>query len=196
MAIDLPTQLLSYDDYAAIDDGHRYQVVDGVLVMSPSPSTRHQRLSLDLATTLNSFTKQHRLGQVFMAPFDVVLVYERPATVLQPDILFVAKDNPVLTPANVRGAPDLAIELLSPSTAKLDMGRKRALYAEHGVKEFWVIPYEFDRIEVRQLGEGGHFAPAVIYEPGSTLTTPLLPGFELDVESLFASWSGPLEGEP
>ena len=183
MALELP--LLSYDDYAAIEDGRRYQVVDGVLVMSPSPSTRHQDVLLELATALKAFLATQPVGRLFIAPMDVVLVARRPAVVLQPDLVFIARGRDIVTPANVQGAPDLVVEILSPGSARLDMGRKRALYAEHGVKEFWAIPDELDRVEVRLLGEDGRFAHPRIYEPGEVLHTALLPGFGLEVARIF-----------
>lgn len=186
MALELPGRLLSYDDYAAIDDGHRYQVVDGVLVMSPTPNRRHQYIVLHLGLLLAPFVEREGLGEVAIAPLDVVLKAERPAVVVQPDVMFVSRARrDLLTPANIQGAPDLVVEVLSPGTVRMDMGRKQALYAAHGVREYWVVPYEFDRIEVRTLGVESRFGKPQIFEPGDRLTTPLLPGLELDVAAIF-----------
>src|SRR4051812_46419203 len=91
MSLELPTGLLSYDDYAAIDDGKRYEVIEGELILTPSPTRRHQRLVHRIATALEQHGQSHGAGEAYLAPFDVVLRAERPAVVLQPDVLFVTR---------------------------------------------------------------------------------------------------------
>ena len=186
MATNHPAQPLSYEDYAAIDDDRRYQVLEGELIVSPSPNRRHQRLVVRLTTALATYAEASGAGEVFVAPFDVVLRAERPATVLQPDVLFVAAARAeVVTAANVQGAPDLVVEVLSPSNARLDTVRKYKLYAAFGVREYWMLPLEFDRLEVVRLGDDGTFSRPLLHLPGDVLTSPLLPGFALPIAPLF-----------
>ena len=79
------------------------------------------------------------------------------------------------------------VELLSPSTAHLDAGYKRRIYAAYGVREYWIIPSELDQIEVLRLADGGQFAKPLLFEPGETLTTDCLPGLALAVAEVFAA---------
>ena len=187
MATNHPAQPLSYEDYAAIDDDRRYQVLEGELIVSPSPSTRHQRLLQRLNRALDGHVQATGAGEVFFAPYDVVLRAERPATVLQPDIVFVSTARAaIVTKANVQGPPDLVVEVLSPANARLDTVRKLNLFARFGVPEYWIVGHEFDRIDVFRLGPEGRYARATPLEAGDTLTTPQLPGFALSLTALFA----------
>lgn len=180
--------LLSYDEYAAIDDGLRYQVVEGELIEMPSPTFRHQVLVGAIYVALHAYAKQAKAGTVLMAPFDVVLRSERPAVVLQPDVLFMSTERKRLhlNKANLAGPPDLVVEVLSPSTAKLDTVRKSKLYAQYGVDECWFVTSDFDRVEVWARTTEGTYGFPQIFAAGQTLTTPLLPGFELAIDALFA----------
>lgn len=189
MAIDTPRPPLSYADYAAIDDGRRYQVIEGELIMTPSPNRFHQRVLFELAYRFGEYLRQHPLGEAYFAPFDVVLRADAPATVLQPDLLFVSKARQgVMTAANVQGAPDLVVEILSPSTARIDTMRKAPLYAAHGVQELWIVPLHGTQVEVLHLDPAtSRYGRPELYLPGDTLTSPLLPGLALDVASLFPS---------
>lgn len=191
MATEIRRTGLSYDDYAALDDGARYQVVEGELVMTPSPSVRHQRLVMAIGFGLREFVRPRKLGEVFIAPLDVVLRAERPATVLQPDVLFVSRDRgKQVTQLNLQGPPELIVEVLSPSNARLDTVRKSRLYAEYGVDECWFVSHEFDRVEVWRRPTDGTYGFRELYLPGQQLATDLLPGFLLDVAALFAE-AGP-----
>lgn len=185
MALESPVPLFSYDDYARLDDDRRYQVIEGELIPMTSPSRRHQRL---LGRIFSMLLPGEAFGELYLAPFDVVLRSERPAIVVQPDVLFIRRERSgILTKANVQGAPDLVVEILSPSTARLDMGRKRQIYAQFGVQELWFVLPDIDQIEVLRLTDEGTFARPVIYEAGEVLTTPLLPGVELVLAHLFES---------
>lgn len=187
MATEQVPQLLSYDDYAAIDDGRRFQVLDGELIEMPSPTARHQTILLQLGRLLANYAADARTGRVFIAPLDVVLRAERPAVVVQPDLLFVARERrAIVTPANIQGAPDVVVEILSPSTARIDTVRKLALYARYGVPEVWFVPLIFDRIEVLLLDAGGgRYGKPTLVEPGEVLTSTHMPGLALPVAELF-----------
>lgn len=176
-----------YDDYAAIDDGHRYQVLEGALIVTPSPSFRHQSLVLDLGALLRAHVRENRLGRVAIAPFDVILAEGRPGTILQPDILFVAAHRvQAFTSKGFEGAPDLVVEVLSPSNARLDTVGKLALYAKFGVPEVWFVPFEFERIEVLLRAVDGQYGDPQLYGRGQQLRSEALPGLELAIDTLFA----------
>jgi hypothetical protein len=121
---------LTYKDYAALpNDGQRYQILDGELCVTPAPNPLHQELSMRLASLLHIHVTTHGLGEVYAAPIDVILSEEPSSTtIVQPDIVFVANDRlDRISRRAVDGAPTLAIEILSPSTASLDAGGRRAL---------------------------------------------------------------------
>ncbi|MBM3268075.1 MAG: Uma2 family endonuclease [Candidatus Sericytochromatia bacterium] len=174
---------LTYDDYAALpDDGKRYELIAGRLHELTAPTLTHQDLVGGLFARLWSFLEGHAAGKVLVAPFDVLL--DR-YNVLQPDILFVAADNPVLGEKFVQGAPDLVVEVLSPATSRRDLGRKRELYEEHGVKEYWVVHADQVLVRIFARMPSGKFARPRPYGVRGTVRSPLLPGFELRVADLY-----------
>ena len=182
MAVPNPQIKFTYEDYVNTPEDKRYELLDGDLIMTPAPGELHQRVSILLGWRLVQFVTGHGLGRVYQAPFDVVLSN---TDVVQPDLLFVsAKRAHVITPANVRGAPDLVVEILSPSTAERDRTLKRTLYARHGVSEYWIVDTEAGNITVLLLRRGG-FEVAGVYGEGDTLTSPALPGFALSIDDLW-----------
>lgn len=128
--------VLTYEDYCALpDDGRRYEIIEGVLYVSPSPSRAHQRAATRLASILDFHARDLNLGEVYAAPFDTVFSN---ISVVQPDVLFIRKDRlHILTDANVQGPPDLVIEVISPSSTATDQTVKRQLYAQYGVPHYW-----------------------------------------------------------
>ena len=172
----------TYEDYLNAPEDERYELLDGELVMTPAPGERHQSVSIRLGSKLFQFVDENRLGEVYSAPFDVVL---SDWDVVQPDLLFVSNARAdIITDANIQGAPDLVVEILSPSTAERDKTFKYALYAEHGVGEYWIVDTDAKTITVLLLGERG-FAVEGIYEEGETLESPMLGGFELGLVDIF-----------
>src|SRR3972149_4173115 len=111
------TRKVTYAEYAAMpDDGHRYQVIEGELIMSPAPNKAHQHFLRNLFRILDSYARTNKIGEVYFAPFDVVLSGEN---VVQPDTFFVSKERlKIITDANVQGAPDLVVEVLAPGPAR------------------------------------------------------------------------------
>jgi len=173
----------TYDDYANIDDDRRYELIEGELYMVPAPNFRHQTISRDLGVVLWEFVKENNLGTVLYAPFDVVL---SETDVVQPDIIFVSKERMgLMTEKNLRGAPDLAIEILSTATRERDKLVKKKLYMEYGVKEFWIVDPDRRTIEIMVLKETG-FETFGIYFIDDELTSPLLRGFKLDLKEVFS----------
>ena len=187
MTVPNPHVKFTYVDYLNAPEDKRYELLDGDLVMTPAPGERHQSVSLWLASKLFLFVTENRLGRVYAAPFDVVL---SDTDVVQPDLLFVSNARAhVVTAANVQGAPDLVVEILSPSTADRDLTFKRRLYARHGVSEYWIVDTAAGAVTVLRL-RAGAFEVVSEYGAGETLTSPTLPGFELRIDDLFGGAPG------
>ena len=178
-----PALKLTYEDYRLTPDDVRYELLDGELVMSPAPRLSHQMTCMELGALLHMFVKARGLGQVFSAPCDVVL---SDTDVVQPDLLFVANERAhmLLDGDNVQGPPDLVVEILSPSTAEGDRTLKRALYAQHGVREYWLVDPDAKTVTVLLLGAAG-FTVAARYGADQTLTSPTLPGFTANLDDIF-----------
>lgn len=173
---------LTYEDYCRMPAGLRYELIEGDLRMTPSPSTFHQKISGRIEEALQRFVRERRLGEVYHSPIDVVLGQYN---VVQPDILFIVEERlGIVTEPNIRGAPDLVVEILSPGTADLDRLTKRALYARYGVREMWLVDPVAHAIEVA-VNRNGELVTLRVYPTGSTMTSPLLPGFALDVDEVF-----------
>ena len=182
MAIPNPLVKFTYEDYLNAPEDKRYELLDGELVMTPAPGELHQRTSILLGSQLFHFVNENSLGRVYHAPFDVVLSN---TDVVQPDLLFVSNERGhIITPANIQGAPDLVVEILSPSSAERDRTFKRTLYAMHGVNEYWMVDPAEKTISVLLPGEPG-FKVAGIYGEGETLTSTTLRGFRLNTGDIF-----------
>lgn len=179
-------QKLSYEDYALIpDDGRRHEILDGEHVMSPAPKTKHQRLVGRLFRSLGTHVEERGLGEVFVAPFDVLLSDH---DIVQPDVCFVSDDQlGIVDEDNCKGAPDLIAEVLSESTRRRDLVDKRKLYERGGVAEYWAVDPEVDRVQVFRLtgGAGYDRTDDLAAESGDALTSPLFPGWELALDRLF-----------
>ena len=131
---------LTYADYELLpDDDLRHEIIDGEHYVTASPVTRHQRISLKLLHLIQSYLETHPIGELFSAPFDVVLSFH---DVVVPDLIYLSKVRAhLLTVKNLQGAPDLAVEILSPGTKPRDERLKRDLYERAGVSDTgWSIP--------------------------------------------------------
>ena len=170
-------------DYMTTPDDKRYQLLDGELIMAPSPSDRHQAIIGILFFLLYQYCLETGSGIVRMAPLDVHLSeYD----LTQPDILFVSNERAsIITTANIQGAPDLVVEVLSPSTERHDRGYKRTMYARNGVREYWLVDPAAEAVEVLTLKEEG-FVTEATYQRGQTLVSPLLPGLSIELNRVFA----------
>lgn len=177
----------TYEDYALLpEDGRRHEIVDGEHYVNPAPNMKHQVVVLNLATELRSFVRAQRLGYVFVSPIDVVLSSN---DIVQPDVVFVRKDRKsILTRANIQGGPDLVVEVLSESNRRYDEMIKRKRYESFGVAEYWIVDPELEVVKIHRRTTGTFERVAEIdCETGGAITTPLLPGFSLDVLAVFAS---------
>ena len=173
----------TYADYLLTPDDVRYELIDGELIVAPTPIPLHQRISMNFSNLLGSFVKANGLGELFAAPLDVFL---SDTNVLQPDLLFVSAARAhIITGTNIQGAPDLVIEIASPSTEERDRGVKQELYALFGVPEYWRAYPITQSVEVLRL-ENGRLASVGIYGSEATLSTPLLPGLNIDLDEIFS----------
>ncbi len=176
---------LTYEDYLLFpEDRQRHEILDGEHYVTPAPSMEHQGVSMNLSVFFHSFLRVHRLGRIFAAPADVLLSRH---DVAQPDLLFISNERAeILTTANVQGAPDLVIEILSDSTRRRDETVKLARYEEAGVLEYWLVDPKRRVVRVFRREGDGFLAPAELSAAaGDVLTTPLLPGLEIRVSEIF-----------
>src|SRR5439155_14302862 len=165
------------------DDGKRREIVDGELFVTPSPLAGHQLIVSRTAAPFLLFLRDHPIGELFVAPLDVIFgEYD----VLEPDLLFILNEHRSIIQDWVRGAPDLVIEVLSPTTAPQDRGPKLKAYARFGVPEYWIVDPDNRAVEVYRLAQSGYPEPRRFLVP-DTLTSPLLPGFALAVRDIFTS---------
>ncbi len=180
-----PKAKLTYDDYANLPGDERYELIDGELILVGSPREIHQRTAKRLFRLI-LLAEDNGLGWAYYAPFDVVLTDN---DVVQPDMLFISREREdIITAANVQGAPDLVVEILSPSTARRDWTQKRELYARHEVKEMWLVEPEAGIVWMLTLRDG-ELAIAGIYGEGQSFTSPTLGGLTIDLTDVFtASW--------
>ena len=173
---------MTYDEYCLLpEDRNQYELFDGELVMTPSPTVRHQEIVGKLHAWLLAYVEKKSLGKVYIAPLDTIF---NKYTVLQPDILYVSKERlSEVAKERIEGAPDLVVEVLSPSTADKDRRRKLAVYSQFGVQEYWIVDPETRTMELyRPTGEGLQLARQ--FASGDTFKSHLLSGFQLQVDSL------------
>ncbi|MBU1488099.1 Uma2 family endonuclease [bacterium] len=173
----------TYEDYLHLpDDGKRYQIIEGEVYMCPSPIPNHQRIIGRLFEIINRFVLKNSLGEVFLAPCDIIFSDEN---IVQPDIFFISKErSQIVTQKNIQGAPDLAIEILSPHSLKIDKLLKRNLYAKYGVQEYWIVDGEKREVEVL-VQRGKAYQIKGKYKKGDTLESGLLKGLRIDLEVIF-----------
>ena len=181
-----PGVKLTYDDFLLFpDDGKRHELIDGEHYVTPSPNLKHQAVSRNLLTAIASFLRQQPIGKVYGAPLDVVFSH---FDVVEPDLLFVSEARrDVLTSKNVQGAPDLVVEIGSPSTRRRDEKLKHQLYERFNVSEYWVVDPDIDVVRVYRIENGRYTrAQELSLDHGDVLSTPLLPGLELPLSEIFA----------
>lgn len=179
---DTSLERFTYEDYLRTPEGLRYELVEGDLRMVPLPNVFHQKISKRLQHILLEWIEGRGLGEVYDAPLDVVLSEHN---VVQPDLLYVSRERlGIIKQANIWGAPDLVVEILSANTAEWDQVNKRQVYAKYGVRELWIVDPEGRTIEIATL-QGHELATLQVYPTGTILNSPLLPGLALDVTGIF-----------
>jgi Uma2 family endonuclease len=173
----------TYQDYLMIPGDQRYELIEGELMMTPSPVPYHQWISKNIEFELEKFVREKGQGKVFYAPCDVYLDNEN---VLQPDILFISEERlTIIGEKNIQGAPDLVIEILSESTAYRDMVKKKKLYARFGVKEYWLVDPEEKTVEIYILEKNSLILTKRFGEK-NTLESLLLSGLKIKLTRVFA----------
>ena len=177
---------LTYDDLLRLpDDRLRHELIEGTHHVTASPNTRHQRVLGEMYFALRSHLERHPGGSLFLAPMDVVL---SPRDVVVPDMVYLSAERAadVLTPQDIRGMPDLIVEVLSPGTAGRDRTVKQALYERQGVTEYWLVDPQRDSIRVyRRIDDVLVVVADLSTEANDTLTTPLLPRLSVPLSRVF-----------
>lgn len=173
------------DDFLLIpEDGRRHELIDGNHYLHASPDTKHQRISMRLIVAIGTYLRAHRLGQLYFALLDVVLSqYD----VVEPDLMYVTNDRrEIITEKNIQGPPDLLIEIVSDSTRHYDEVIKYELYERVGVSEYWLIDSVRDCVRVLRRNAAGRYEIAAELSRNETLTSPLFPTLEIQLDEIFA----------
>ena len=176
------TRPLTYDDLLDTpDDGNRYEIIGGELVVSPSPSFRHQMVSAALFRVIDRTVQAEGLGVLIYAPMDVRFHQH---DIVEPDILFIRKERVGIIEQNlIEGAPDLVVEVLSPSSRHRDQVPKMAVYARAGVEEYWIADPEQRTLTIYALVNGTYQA---VDAPGNVVSSRVLPGLRVEIDTLFS----------
>ena len=169
-------------DYEALPEGAPYQLIDGELVMSPAPNPFHQELLKRIFLRFYKVIEETEKGKVLFAPIDVYLDEEN---AFQPDLVVLLKDSlGKITEKGVEGAPDMVVEVLSPSTAYYDLRKKKEVYEKAGVKEYWIVDPDMEEIEV-YVNEGGNFRIFSKAKKQGRVRSSLIRNLEIELKDLF-----------
>ena len=172
----------TYADYAKLPEGAPYQLIEGKLVMSPSPTIFHQHVILNIARAMTDHVNPKKLGIVLVSPIDV---YLSDTNTFQPDIVFVAADRlDIIEEKNIRDAPNLVVEVLSPSTARYDLNAKMNVYAKHGVVEYWVVDPTNKSVDAYELNAGGYKLIQHV-QAEETVSSRTIKGFTISCTTIF-----------
>ena len=184
MAIRIDGTHLTYDDFLKLpDDGKRYEIIDGELYAAPAPTTKHQRVTLRLSMALDSHVRPQRLGEVFIAPTDVVLARD---AIVEPDILYISRARRhIITEPNVQGAPDLVVEVISPSSVTRDQETKRDLYAKYEVPHYWLVHPTERRVRAYDLGKDRQYELVAEGHKDDAFSAPPFPDLTIRLGELW-----------
>jgi len=173
----------TYADYAALTaEGEYFEIINGVVYMSPAPNIAHQNANSLIHYYLNQYVRFKGLGQVLAAPIDVELA---PKLVVQPDVVVVLKENlGILHPSHIIGRPDLVVEIMSPSTAGYDRRVKQDIYAQYGIPEYWIADPASKTVELLKLS-GPAYVSQGVYQGQAQLPTQIIPSFPVAVAEFF-----------
>ena len=182
MTVDL--KHLTYQQYLDLPEMKaRYSIVDGELVMAAAPTTEHQRCILELALKLTPVVRERRLGEVFIAPIDIVIRRD-PLRTRQPDLLFISNARRYIIGRQViEGGPDLVIEILSPSNTRRELEEKLRDYQSINVREAWIIATQGQTVEVLQLSAGS-IERSGLYGLGDLIVSHVLSELQLRVNEI------------
>jgi Uma2 family endonuclease len=178
---------LTYDEFQTLprDGSKRFELIEGEVFMTPSPNTKHQRAVGRLFRLLSDHVEENFLGEVFIAPYDIVF---SKWTALEPDVLFIRKERAsIVTNSNVQGAPDLVIEVLSSSNKEYDRDTKLRAYEKAGVREVWYFDPEDDTAEILNLAADGRYCVTAQLSGNAAIVSKALPGLSLTLDQVFAT---------
>lgn len=180
----LQTKVWTYDDLLETpDDGKRYEIIDGELFVAAAPLLKHQAALSETNDLVKGFVRVNDLGQVYFAPVDV---FFSSTNVVEPDLIYVSWETLARSgAARIDGAPDLVVEVLSPSTRRIDLTRKTALYAANGVPEYWLIDPEAETVSILCLRDGAYVAQEP--DDAGRRHSMVLPGLAFDPRMIFGA---------
>jgi Uma2 family endonuclease len=179
----------TYREYKAWPEDERWELIDGVAYAMGGPTSAHQVISREMGGQFYNFLKA-KTCQFFSAPFDVFFprLNEQEKddvdTIVQPDLLVVCDPSKVRE-NGIWGAPDLVVEILSPSTSRKDLREKYDLYQRSGVREYWVVDPPGRWVQQYILAADGRYAPEIVFVKSGTLVSSALPGLEIDLASVW-----------
>jgi Uma2 family endonuclease len=174
---------LTTADYEKIPaDGFRHEIIDGEEFITPAPNLDHQRVVVKVTTLLENHVAGKKLGRVFVSPTDVVLSRH---DIVEPDVVFVSEQRfGILTEKNIQGAPDLVIEVFSPSTQAEDRGKKLTLYQGSGIVEYWIVDPSSKTVEIREFGTTRRTR---VYKEGQSFESAVLAGLTVHLSDVFST---------
>jgi Uma2 family endonuclease len=175
----------TYQDFLRFpDDGKRHELIEGEHYVTPAPKTKHQQISGALFAAFYNFVHQRRIGTVLAAPCDVVFSN---IDVVEPDLLYISAEKAsMITETNIKGPPDVVVEILSEGTRKTDEVTKRKLYERYGVREYWIVDPELETVKLYTLEKDRYVKIAELSkEANDRLTSPLLPGLQIPLTDTF-----------
>ena len=175
---------LTYADYESWDDENRYELIDGVAYMMAAPTLEHQSILGELYRQLANYLKG-KSCRVFLAPCDVCLtgLGDEDDTVVQPDIIIVCDESKIVEKKRCNGAPDMTIEILSPSSSRRDLFIKLKKYKDAGVREYWIVDPDTKAVNVHIL-ENGHYV-IKSYENNDIITVSILDDCVITLSDVF-----------
>jgi Uma2 family endonuclease len=179
----LAGDMLTAADFRALPPGPPYaQLIDGELITAPAPNIQHQIIAGNVFRILDGYARSSALGKVFFAPVDVYLSEH---DVVQPDVFFISSErHSRLVDEGVHGAPDLVVEIISPSSGQLEKRRKRPLYARSGVREEWLIDPHLEQIHRYDFATDA-VKPVRIVDTDESFETPVFPGLVIHGAEVF-----------
>lgn len=185
-------KILTYEAYLTMPEmKQRYEILDGELIMSPSPLPIHQWIAANLFRALDAYVRDRQLGIILFAPLDVI-IQQTPLRARQPDVLFLSAERSGILGAEqlqnlqlLAHAPDLVIEILSPANTRRELDEKLQDYQSIGVRECWIVSPEAHTVEVVRLSNQA-IEPLDIFGHGMTVQSEVLADCNLAVEAIFA----------
>ncbi len=177
--------IYSYEDYAALpDNGKRHEILEGTLTVVPAPIPTHQSVVGELYAILKAHAEELDLGRIYVSPIDVVLTR---SDVVQPDVIFIAKDRlDIVGTKFIDGAPDLAVEVISAGSRRLDLGKKKRIYEREGIRHYWTVDPAARTLTEWSLGEDGLYAESRIARGEESFRGELFPRLSIRLKKLWA----------